>query len=270
MAKGVNDLMLEQQARSTQIQGSWTESLAMCDDNMKWKACLQGLSEPTFSFITRAIGESLPTNSNLFRWGKTSAANCLACGNSSQSLLHILNHCEKKLSMYTWRHDNVLYKLKEFLVARLPDVDVFVDIVTDGSRLFLDQKVNTIPVDILPTSFRPDITVIDRVSRTIDIIELTVPFEHNFVAAQERKSTKYGPLIAGLEELNFKCTFNSLEIGARGIVNNGAFKILKNVSKASRKDVKILLKEISQCVMKCGQVIFKEKDNPSAQYTSLI
>ena len=270
LAKGVSDRLLEEHAESTQIQGGWSESLSMCDENVKWKSCLQGLSAPTFAFITRAMGESLPTNSNLCRWGKILAPHCPACGNSSQTLLHILNNCQKKLNMYAWRHDNVLLKLKCFLVSKLSNVEVLVDVASDGKSVFTDQKVETIPIDILQTSLRPDITIIDRSSHSIDIIELTIPFERNFLAAQERKCLKYACLIADLEERGFKCTFYSLELGARGVVNNGTFNLLKRVSKASRKDVKSILQDLAQCVMKCSQVIFKERDNPSANYTSII
>ena len=54
------------------------------------------------------------------------------------------------------------------------------------------------------------------------------------------------------------------------MTNQGAFKALKKISGASRMEVKSLLKEISQCAIKCSQIIFKERDNANAQYSIIM
>ena len=123
---------------------------------------------------------------------------------------------------------------------------------------------------MIPTVLRPDLVIIDKKNSNIVMIELTVPFERNFEDAQRRKSEKYASLIAGLEEVGFKCTFFSLEVGSRGVISHGAHKVLKSLSGASRKDVKCLLQSLSRVAIMCSYVIFKEKDNANAKYNNLI
>ena len=112
--------------------------------------------------------------------------------------------------------------------------------------------------------------IIWRLLHKTPVKMLTVPFECNFQGAQERKANKYRELIAGLEECNYHCDFFSLEVGSRGVVNHGAFKILKMISGASRMNVKSILKDVAQCAMRCSQTIFKERNNANANYSSIV
>ena len=58
-------------------------------------------------------------------------------------------------------------------------------------------------------------------SKEIKIVELTIPFECNFKKAQESKAIKYAPLLAGLQEVGYKCSYFSIELGARGVISYG-------------------------------------------------
>ena len=46
--------------------------------------------------------------------------------------------------------------------------------------------------------------------------------------------------------------------------------MFKKISGASPSSVKSIVKEITQCAMKCSQIVFKEKDNASANYSSVM
>ena len=267
--KAVKDSIHEDLASDLKKQNDWKHVLCLCDSDVKWKACISGLSEPTFAFVMRAISDSLPSNSNLKLWNKLVSAQCKACGNSNQTVHHILNNCPSHLNLYSWRHDNVLLLLKTFLTSHIRDKEVKVDLVTTES-IILESNVETVPCDIYPTVLRPDIVIIDRSCKQITIIELTIPFERNFQDAQRRKTEKYSTLVAGLEEVGFQCCFYSLEVGSRGVVSNGATKFFKNISGASRSEVKRLLTSVSQVAIKCSYVIFKERDNANAKYVNIM
>ena len=266
----VRDSLLESHASHLSKQGGWVDVLASCDESVDWKACISGLSEPTFAFAVKALSDSLPSNSNLKLWNKIVSSQCNACGNQNQTIHHILNNCQSHLNLYSWRHDNVLHVLHSFLVDHIKHCDVNVDLVTADNRLILESHRDTIPCDIFPTVLRPDIVLINKQDKHIVIIELTIPFERNFEAAQQRKSAKYASLIAGIEEVGYKCSFFSLEVGSRGVISNGAFSFLKKLSGASRQEVRQLLLNVSQVAIKCSYIIFKERDNARANYSNII
>ena len=262
-------LHIEEHADASIKQGCWSEALAFMDSDISWKACLYGLSETTYSFAVRSLVDSLPTNSNLALWKKLVSPQCGACGSSKQTLLHVLNNCSVKMPLYSWRHDNILLRIRNFVQSKLPEHEVYCDICVDGYS-FKDIKVHTIPEDIYQTNLRPDLVVVDRVKKILNIIELTVPFESNILKAQEYKSNKYASLIAGVIESGFSCFFHSLEVGSRGIVSHGASQLFRSVCKASRQETKVLLKSLSHDSLKCSYLIFREKDNSSAIFTSIL
>ena len=66
-------------------------------------------------------------------------------------------------------------------------------------------------------------------------LELTVPFETNFVAAQERKSSKYASVISGFEETSIL-----LEVGSRDIGAYGTCSTLRKICGSSKKRLEIL------------------------------
>ena len=75
---------------------------------------------------------------------------------------------------YTWRHNSVL----RIILDTLQDV-----ISTFSWKIYCNLKEaskiagTTIPPDILPTQQRPDLVLINPASKSIIIIELTIPYE---------------------------------------------------------------------------------------------
>ena len=250
-------------------QNGWVEALASMDGDVTWKSCLIGLSEASYSFVTRALVDALPTNSNLAIWKKVISSQCGSCDSKKQTLLHVLNHCSNKLQAFTWRHNNILFKLKEFISSKLPDQEILCDLVVKD-KCFVDANVHTVPFDILSTNLRPDLCIIDRANQKITIVELTVPYTSNISSAQERKSLKYRPLVAGLEEMGFETTFYTIELCSRGIAAQGTSRILKSLCHSSRSETRELVKSLSRLVIKCSYIIFREKDNRDAIFKTVI
>ena len=263
------DVNIEDASAKAVQQGRWSEILANLDTDLTWKASLAGLSEVTYSFAVKSLVDCLPTNSNLSLWKKVLSDKCGSCGTNRQTLLHVLNNCPMKMKLYTWRHDNVLLKLRNFVSSFLPSLEIHCDLLIQNNTI-CDINIGTIPVDMFLTNMRPDLVVIDRVKKSVIILELTVPFETNFVAAQERKCSKYAPVISGLEEAGFKCDFHSLEVGSRGIAANGTCSTLRKICGSSKKETRDFVYSLMKVSLKCSYVIFKEKDNVSAIHNTVI
>ena len=159
----LSDFMIEDVAKTKVLQGEhgWMEALSLMDSDIPWKSCLVGLSEATFSFATRALVDALPTNSNLARWKKVLSSQCGSCHSTKQTLLHVLNHCQSKLDAYTWRHNNVLLQMKNFICSKVMDAEILCDILVKDNQ-FQNVNVNTVPCDIIATNLRPDMCIIKR------------------------------------------------------------------------------------------------------------
>ena len=235
------------------------------DSDLTWKSALTGLSESAYSFAVRSISDALPTNANLALWGKVVSPVCSLCGSGKETLLHVLNGCQRALPRFHWRHNVLLHKLHSFIDKHLQDQpsppSVSVDLRVTDEKFDMEARVCTIPPDILICSQRPDLVITDRAKRSIDVLELTVPFESNIERARERKAEKYSSLIANIESAGYKCTYHSIEIGARGVVAHGTAATLRTITGASRKDVKALMKDLAMSVIKCSYLIFLQKDN---------
>ena len=86
----------------------------------------------------------------------------------------------------------------------------------------------SIPPEICITSEKPDIVIIDEKRKTLDIFELTVPFEKNIEERNRSKSDKYAHFVEDTKVTAF-------EIGSRGYVspaNKSRLQMLQKFLKA--------------------------------------
>ena len=60
------------------------------------------------------------------------------------------------------------------------------------------------PIEAAVTSLRPGVVLFSRSSKTIDLLELTVPLEDNVHLAHDRKTSKYSALVAACKENGLK------------------------------------------------------------------
>ena len=87
-----------------------------------WSKCVGRFPPEPLSFVLNATVESLPTNTNLFKWGKRPSPSCPLCLGEHQSLLHSLNNCPTAMTLrrYSARHNEVLQVLSSFVSTHLP------------------------------------------------------------------------------------------------------------------------------------------------------
>ena len=114
----------------------------------------------------------------------------------------------------------------------------------------------TFPQHIVSTDLRPDMVWWNDSSRTIVILELTIPFETSFQLACERKTIKYESLVKRARENGYSAKFISLEVGSRGIVNLPSFHYLKDLLKISSCDYKNLLIKVASVAIRGSHKIW--------------
>ena len=151
-------------------QGKILELSQMEKNDATWKGYIFNLPRGTMKFLLNAAIDTLPTRVNLKLWGKMSNDKC-RCGRR-ETLNHILNGCDLSLKegRYTYRHDNVLKYISECLDKT--KYSCYVDI--PGCQT---PAGGTLPPALLVTPLRPDIVIIDKKKKEVNIFELTVPGE---------------------------------------------------------------------------------------------
>ena len=107
------------------------------------------------------------------------------------------------LGRYEWRHDSVL----SFIYSQFkPDqnVEILVDLPT---KL---KGITTLSTDIIQTTLRSDLVLVNRSTSDITIMELSVPFETNISDTHNRKIERYADLITDLETFGYNVNVSSL------------------------------------------------------------
>ena len=207
------------------MQGDFLIKLLEIENgDLTWRSIIYSLPRGVLSFITRAAINCLPTADNLRRWGEKLNSRCFLCGNH-ETLLHILNNCSKALNQgrYNYRHDSVLTYIATTCEQLQNNIEMYIDIQ--------GHKINggTLPPDIVVTSNRPDIVLVDRDNKEILLAELTCPFETNIDNANARKTDKYSPLQSDIASNGYKCRLICFEVGSRGLITKYNKKRLSEI-----------------------------------------
>lgn len=218
------------------------------------------------SFIIRAVYDQLPTGANLTKWKLTQDDKCSLCG-AVETLNHVLTACKVALSSgrYTWRHNQVLKKLVEALdesrrkantstATRQPQKRwmrsggaiayrtlperVYTECLLDSGndwRIAADLPgMKGYPEAITRTNLRPDAVLVSDTSRTMVLVELTVPYETNMSESHEYKAAKYEGLMQEIKQAGYRPHMFPVEIGARGMAGASAYSLLKKLGLSSQ------------------------------------
>ena len=131
------------------------------------------------------------------------------------------------------------------------------EILADLPTLWLNG--GTIPPDILATSFRPDLVLINRNQKKIELLELTCSFEKNIETAHIRKAKKYNDLMVDLESVGWGVHLIPFEVGSRGQITRRNKNALINVLKRNQIKVNnnILFKDLSKISLLCSYSVFQ-------------
>ena len=116
------------------------------------------LPRGTVQFLLNSALDTLPTNSNLCKWGKRSNANCDLC-RGKKTLLHALNKCPRMFEQgrYTWRHNSVLNIIANILEKYVMNTtwDIYVDLpgkICKSNSMIPTDIIQTTPRHCQPTS----------------------------------------------------------------------------------------------------------------------
>ena len=169
-----------------------------------------------------------------------------------QTLNHILNCCKVSLNqgMFTFRHDSVLNYILNCL--DLTRYTCYVDIAGHQT-----PAGGTLPPNIIISTLRPDIVIVDDKKKEVKVFELTVPGEMRINESHRLKSEKYQHFATDIK--SHTASVLPFEIGSfTGQITRENTSTLHTLHKFCRKDVKFkqFTKNISSIVVLSSYYIF--------------
>ena len=244
--------------KSLIVQGKFLTS-DECMNDINYKSILFNLPRNVLKFLSNAAIDTLPTNVNLKRWNKRSSSSCNLCGNK-ETLLHVLNFCKVMLDQgrYTWRHNSIL----NYIHSTIKNTN------QDSLEIFCDLPgilvgISTIPTDIIITSQRPDLVIVNRILKKVTLVELTVPFDLNVTRAHERKLDRYENLINDINDTDYTAAYLAIEVGSRGFISNDNNLRLKELFNmfgiCSKKELNMLISNLKKAVIIASYCVFYSK-----------
>jgi hypothetical protein len=158
------------------------------------------LPHGVLKFALNASIDTLPTFTNLKRWGKRASVNRHLCGNTvKQTLSHVLVHFNHTMDQgrMTWRHEFVLGHIAGCLKSALESlhtIEVYCNL--EGRQA---PGGGSIPASVMVQTQRPDLVILDKSvhgRHRISLVKLTCPWDTDADKARDCKISRY----AGLKE----------------------------------------------------------------------
>ncbi len=187
-------------------QGSFFSNISkfsLSNLNRIWSISQSKLPKNIFNFTVRYINNTLPTRTNLNRWGISSSSDCSFCLNP-ETLLHVVAGCQQYLERFTWRHDSILNFVAQTFQSMIE------------CKLFVDLPGYQSPSIITGDEYRPDL-LLSTPNNILYMVELTVGYESNLANNAKRKKEKYKDLIIKLDENFVSVKFVNLSISSLGV-----------------------------------------------------
>ena len=257
--------------------------------DLSWNTIIYHNQPKLLSFMLNAMINSLPTPDLLRMWNIRSSAMCYLCNRSPCTLHHILVHCYPALKgkRYNWRHDSVLSTLHPVITAQLTaynsshdpthSIRLPIHFIRAGSKstkgiqpqrssllrdahdwkllIDYDRAPIIFPPEILPTTSRPDIIIWSNNTKHVILFELTCGAEEGIPAAATRKRARYKELTENIVSAGWRCSFRTMEVGARGFVAHSTRRCLTSIG-FSCSNAKRICKQLSLVSARCSYAIW--------------
>jgi ribonuclease HI len=213
-----------------------------------------GLWDADYRFALQARLNQLDTNSTLKRRRQRTNATCRAPNCSrTETLAHVLNHCETNMDVIRQRHDGALEQIGAAINAAIK-----------GRRTDTEVRLNQTVPEFNGPAWRPDIQVRDARSKTMVIADLAITFEDqpndqsassSLQHSREHKIAKYQPIAAALERQGWRVHTSAIVYGSLGSVHPSNFTVYTELLGLLKRDARRLNTTLScHCIRSSRRV----------------
>ena len=170
-----------------------------------------------------------------------------------------MSSCKEYLNSgrYLWRHNGIV----NYIIS-LIDKKAFK--VYSDLPGYTTPAGGSIPADLLVTPLKPDLVIIDIKNMTVEVAELTCPWETRIEVAHKLKTEKYSHFVTDINQ-DFKTTLTCFEVGSRGLVSRENRDRIRRLHKYTDKSVKLkkFIQNISYISILSSYYIYIARNEPS-------
>ena len=143
------------------------------------------IEDSLVKFSIKARLSLLPTNFTLHIWNREHDPLCPFCGNHTESMAHLMNGCHEFRNFYSRRHNRIADKVEDVISQSNSRLRVFSNKLME--TIFTEYREELLLIE----HCKPDILVIDHVSRKCTIVEVTVCYDLYLDYAFGEKQRRY-------------------------------------------------------------------------------
>ncbi|KAK0131293.1 hypothetical protein N1851_034009 [Merluccius polli] len=251
--------------------GKWMRWEGLERRKLTWTQ-LWEMEASNISFIIRATYDVLLSPKNLQVWYGEDPT-CALCPTPA-TLKHILAACNTSLTQgrYT-RHNQVLKSLAAAIESKrntnnsLPESNQlhhnthFHPRGTEKAKPSQYPASHGLGLEDATTTLRPDLVLWSPSLRSVNIIELTVPWESLTEEAYERKKLRYTELAADAQQRGWKAKVYPVEVGCRGFVAYSTIRLLKDLG-IHGQALRQAARSVSEAAERSSQWIWLKRKDP--------
>ena len=115
------------------------------------------------------------------------------------------------------------------------------------------------PPEVATTTLRPDGVLYSLSTKTVILLDLTVPLEDRVHAAHDRKKSKYIPLASNCEENGFRFHLIPIEVGCLGYCPHSLLQSLKTLG-LPRSTACHIRTECSSVALRCSYLLYLRRE----------
>lgn len=221
------------------------------------------------NFTIAARTNTLATPANVaFHQGNPELSKCPVCQQTG-TLMHVLNGCTANATLFTWRHDLIVNRIRDCLVRKHGQSAVHESRPFKLSMIGLPDEATLSDHN---KNLRPDLTVIDSERNRVYLVEIGCPYgtvSHNSYTVEDRfvkKQHKYSSLMEEINNRadNWKCSLHIIIVSSLGIIHDKVPEELLRLGIGSPKQVSEMLENFSRDVLAASAHIFTGK--PPSQF----
>ncbi|XP_057310248.1 uncharacterized protein LOC130648228 [Hydractinia symbiolongicarpus] len=223
-------------ARAVQlhVQGNWTKWCSFIKFDLSWKNLLS-LPQSLSSFCIGATYDTLPSPTNLAKWGIQNDKSCTLCKKPSCNVSHILGACKLALSQAGTR----------LPTKKRSKIQGILHLASDWRLLSDLDSTLIVPPYLAVTQLCPDILLTSAMTKTVIILELTCPCKENMETWHGVKVDKYSSFCSVMRLNNWFVHFFAVEVGARGFCSETVRICLRRLG-FSNMSVRSTLKSLTE------------------------
>ena len=175
-------------------------------------------------FSIKARLSLLPTNFTLYIWNREHDPLCPFCRSHTESMAHLMNGCHEFRNFYSRRHNRIADKIEDVLSQSNRRLRVY-------SNKLMETVFTEYRQELLLIKHRkPDILVIDHVSRKCTIVEVTVCYDLYFDYAFEEKLDRYKSVCCLLRRHLWNVELKVMCFGSLGCIKKDIWRELRSLS----------------------------------------